>query len=172
MSKRTLRALAGQFTAAAVGVVATAVVLGGGFAFAQTASEAGVGVAEALAGPNTVNSAAVINGTLGRADVKVGTIPLWARVRADGTIIASKGVTGAALVEPGGYAVDFSRSITACAWVVTATDNDSGVAAAGFVTAERQFESDPDSLLVRTFNPGGSQVTRAVSDGFTVLVTC
>ena len=172
MPKSSVRTIGSQLATAVVGAVVAIALTGGGFAFAQEAPESGSGVAEALAGPNTVNSAAVINGSLGRADMKVGTIPLWARVRSDGTLIAGKGVTGASALGSGAYQVDFARDITGCVWIATATDNDASSAAAGYATAERRISSDFDSLEVRTFNSAGSQAIRGADDGFSVLVSC
>lgn len=184
MPKTSLRHLGSQLTTAVLGALVAIALTGGGFAFAQEAPESGVGVAEALAGPNTVNSAAIVNGavtgqdiaptTIGRGDLKVGLAPLWARVRSDGTIIASKGVTGASVISgpPGAYQIDFSRAITGCAWIGTATDNDASGATEGYVTVERRQSNDSDSLEVRTFDNTGSQVARAASDGFTVMVAC
>lgn len=170
MSK--LRSLGTQAATAAVGAIVAIALTGGGFAFAQEAPSTGAGVAETLAGANTVNGAAVINGSLGRADLKVGSIPLWARVRSDGTLISGKGVTGASSLGGGAYQVDFSRNITGCVWIATATDNDASSAAAGYATAERRLSSDVDSLEIRTFNTAGTQAVRAGDDGFAVLVNC
>lgn len=174
MSKSTARTLGGHVTAAVVGVVTTAILMGGGLALAQEAPSAGTGVAETLAAPNTVNGAAVVNGSLGRADLKVGSIPLWARVRSDGTLIAGKGVVGTSAIigNAGAYQIDFSRDITACAWIATATDNDASSAAPGFVTVERRLSNDVDSLEVRTYDVNGSQAAPASGDGFAVLVNC
>lgn len=171
---KTLRTLGSQFAMAAAGALLALGLTGGGLAFAQEAPSAGTGVAETLAGANTVNGAAVINNSLGRADMKVGSIPLWARVRSNGTLINGKGVTGAAGIsgQPGAYQVDFSRDLTGCAWMATPTDNDASSAQPGFVTVERRLSNDLDSLEVRTFDLDGNQALRDSDDGFAVLVTC
>ena len=182
MTSRTARILGGQLTAAVVGVLATALVLGGGLAGAQEAPEAGTGVAEALAGPNTVNSAAIINGSvtgqdvanasLGRADIKGGVAPLFARVSSDGSVLTSKGVTGAQRLIAGAYQIDFNRDIRNCGWFASAANNDAGSAEAGYTTVERRSSGDVDSLEVRTFDASGVIADRASDDGFTVMVVC
>lgn len=169
---KTIRTLGSQLGMAAAGALLALGLTGGGLAFAQDAPTEGTGVAETLAGANTVNGAAVINGSLARADMKVGTIPLWARVRSDGTLIKGKGVTGATSLGGGAYQVDFSRDITGCVWIATATDNDASSASAGYATAERRLSSDIDSLEIRTFNAAGTQAVRPGDDGFAVLVNC
>ena len=171
MSK-TIRTIGSQLGIAAAGALLALGLTGGGLAFAQEAPESGAGVGETLAAQNSVNSAAVINGSLGRADMKVGSIPLWARVRSDGTLIAGKGVTGTSSLGSGAYQVDFSRNITGCVWIATATDNDASSAGAGYATAERRLSSDVDSLEIRTFNAAGTQAARGSDDGFAVLVNC
>lgn len=81
MHKPSARHLGSQLTIAVRAVVAIALT-GGGFAFAQEAPEAGVGVAEALAGPNTVNSAAIVNGSVTGQDIATGTIGVVTSSRA------------------------------------------------------------------------------------------
>ena len=169
---KTIRTLGSQLGMAAAGALLALGLTGGGLAFAQEAPSAGAGVAETLAGANTVNGAAVINNSLGRADLKVGSIPLWARVRSDGTLINGKGVTGASSLGGGAYQVDFARTITGCGWYATATDNDASSAAGGYATAERRISNDVDSLEIRTFNTAGTQAIRGADDGFAVMVTC
>lgn len=172
MPKSSIRSIGSQLATAVVGAVVAIALTGGGFAFAQEAPTTGSGVAETLAGPNTVNGAAVINGSLGRADMKTGALPMWARVRSDGTLITGKGVTGTSALGSGAYQVDFSRNITGCGWYATATDDDASGASAGYVTAERRLSSDVDSLEIRTFNAAGTQAVRPSGDGFAVMVTC
>lgn len=166
------RSIASQLGIGAAGALVALGLTGGGLAFAQQAPESGSGVAEAIAGANTVNSAAIINNSVARTDMRLGTIPLWARIASDGTIIASKGVTGASAGPSSGeYLIDFSRDITACAWLATATDNDSGARPPGYATVERKV-ADVDTLKVRTYDFSGLQTFPFANDGFTILVSC
>ncbi len=84
-------------------------------------------MAGALAGPNTVNSAAIINGavtgadiagsTIGRGDIKVGVVPLWAKIDADETtpvVLAGRGVSSVTKPFAGQFDVSFTRSIESC----------------------------------------------------------
>lgn len=184
MHKPSARHLGSQLTIAVLGAVVAIALTGGGFAFAQEAPEAGVGVAEALAGPNTVNSAAIVNGsvtgqdiatgTIGRGDLKPGSLPSWAKVAGSttGTLLSGRGVAASSHVGTGVYQVDFTRSIVGCGWSATLNDNDAGAATAGLITVERAASDDVDSLFVRTFNTAGSSANTLGSEGFTVIVTC
>ena len=176
MSRTTARTIGGQFTAAVVAVFATALVLGGGFAFAQEAPEAGTGVAEALAGPNTVNSAAIINGTVGRADMKPGALPLWAHVDAGTatvTKLAGKGVPSVTRQNLGVYRVVFSQSVLNCGIVATRSDNDDGISSAGEISVEfENVNTLPNNVWVRTYNSAGVLADTNEDEGFTVTAFC
>ena len=174
MHKTSARQLGSQLTIAVLGAVVAIALTGGGFAFAQEAPEAGVGVAEALAGPNTVNSAAIVNGSVARADLKPGSLPNWAKVSGGtaGTFLAGRGAASSSHIGTGVYQVNFTRSVQGCGWSATLNDNDAGAAATGQITVERANPGDPDSLFVRTFNAAGAAANTSVDDGFTVLVTC
>ena len=174
MHKPSARHLGSQLTVAVLGAVVAIALTGGGFAFAQEAPEAGVGVAEALAGPDTVNSSSIVNGSVARADLKPGSLPNWAKVAGSttGTLLAGRGVASSSHVGTGVYQVDFNRSIVGCGWSATLNDNDAGTATAGLITVERASSGDVDSLFVRTFNTAGSAANTLGSEGFTVMVTC
>ena len=71
---KTIRTLGSQLGMAAAGALLALGLTGGGLAFAQEAPSAGAGVAETLAGANTVNGAAVINNSRARA---WQACPIW-----------------------------------------------------------------------------------------------
>ncbi len=174
MPKSSVRTLASQLSIAIAGAVVAIALTSGGFAFAQDAPAAGAGVAETLAGPNTVNGAAIINGSVGRADIKPGVAPLYARIDADAgsaTLLSGKGVTA---VGGGGgfYTVTFVRSVVGCAWVATLTDNDAGASSAGEISIDRNLPGDAFTLRIKTYNSAGASASPADDDGFTVMVTC
>lgn len=185
MHKSSVRTIGSQFTAAIVGIVATAVVMGGGLAFAQEAPQTGVAVAETLAGPNTVNSAAIINGsvtgqdiataTVGRGGIKPGVAPLYAKVDADAssaTLLSGKGVTGVEFLTAGFYSVTFSRSVVGCGWLATLNDNDAGASSPGEISIDRNTPGDLFTLRIKTYNSAGASAAPAGDDGFTVMITC
>ena len=185
MRKSPIRSIGSQFTAAAVAVIATAVIMGGGLAFAQeTPAAVGAGVAE-VAAANSVDSAAIINGsvtgqdiaasTVGRGDIKPSVLTSWAKVgttTTTATLLNDRGVASAAQVSNGSYRVTFDRPIVGCGWSATLNDNDAGAGFPGEITVERDTAGDPTSLRVRTYNSAGTQGALGSSDGFTVTVDC
>jgi len=174
MKKIHFRTLGSQFTAAVVGVLATALVMGGGLAFAQGAPASGAGVAEAIAAPNTVNSSSIVNGSVARADMKPGSLPSWAKVGGGtaGTLLAGRGVVSSTRISAGVYQVVFNRSIIGCGWTATLNDNDAGGATAGQIAVERASSAITTNLIVRTYNTSGAQTDTGADDGFTVMVVC
>lgn len=183
MSKRTIRSFGTQVASATAGAVIAVVLVGGGFAFAQEAPEAGNGVAEALAGANTVNSAAIINGTVtgtdlanqtvGRNDLKANVVARWAKVNAGiaTELIRGRGVESAFRSQAGVYRVAFTDSIVNCGWTATINDNANGTAAPFQITVEAS-KIAPTDVIVRTFNSAGAAADTAETDGFTITVDC
>jgi hypothetical protein len=184
MNKSSLRTLGSQLGVAVAGGLVAVALTGGGLAFAQDAPESGTGVAEAIAAPNTVNSAAIINGavtsqdiaasTIGRGDVKAGVLALWAKVDADTTptLLGNRGATSVTHITDGAFGVTFNRSIVGCAWIATLNDEAAGSAASGEIAVEQNSSSDPNELRVRTFDSAGVQTDPESDDGFSLLVLC
>lgn len=182
MSK-TLRSVGTQMVSAAAGAVLAVVLVSGGFAFAQGAPEAGVGVAEALAPANTVNSASIINGTvtgtdiangtIGRRDFKANVIARWAKVNAGiaTQLLRGRGVETAFRSSAGVYRVSFSASVANCGWTATLNDNGAGTSGPGQISVESLTQA-PTDLIVRTYNAAGQPADTAETDGFTVTVDC
>ncbi len=180
-----IRCLGVQAASAAAGAVIAVALLGGGLASAQEAPESGTGVAEALAGANTVNSAAIINGavtgtdianaSVGRNDLKANVVARWAKVNAGGAndteLMRGRGVLSAFRGGLGVYRVVFAAPVTACGWTATRNDNSNGVAGPGEITVESS-KSTPTDLIVRTFNSAGAPADTDPTDGFTVTVDC
>lgn len=186
MSKRTIRSIGTQVASATAGAVIAVVLVGSGFAVAQEAPEAGTGVAEALAGANTVNSAAIINstitgsdvanGTLGRNELKPNVVARWAKVNGGGAgdteLMRGRGVESAFRGATAGvYRVAFTESVANCGWTATINDNSNGTAAPLEITVETS-KASPTDLVVRTFNSAGTPADTAPTDGFTVNVDC
>ena len=180
-----LRSLGVQAASAAAGAVIAVALLGGGLASAQQAPESGTGVAEALAGANTVNSAAIINGavtgtdiangTIGRNDLKANVVARWANVNAGGAadtaLMRGRGVETAFRAGVGVYRVSFTDSVANCGWTATRNDNSNGTSKAGEISVETSAEA-PTDLIVRTYNSAGTAADTEASDGFTVTIDC
>ena len=182
MSKSPLRSLATQVASATAGAVIAVVLVGGGFAFAQEAPEVGVGVAE-VAAANSVNSAAIINGsvtgtdiangTVGRNDLKSTVVARWAKVNAGiaTELLRGRGVESAFRAQAGVYRVAFTDSVANCGWTATINDNSNGIAAPIQITVESSTLA-PTDLIVRTFNSAGTPTDTGETDGFTITVDC
>ncbi|MBL8775635.1 MAG: hypothetical protein JNK12_06885 [Acidimicrobiales bacterium] len=186
MNTSTSRRFGVPFAAAVLGVLSGALLFGSGLALAQEAPESGVGVAEALAGPNTVNSAAIVNGsvtgtdiangTIGRGDIKPTVTPMWAHVDAGPTTVAvvdGKGVTTVNRQGTGIYRVIFSRSVLDCALVATRSDNDDGISSAGQISVELEnVNTLPNNAWVRTFAANGGPADTEEDEGFSIVAFC
>lgn len=183
MSSSPLRTVAKQCAVIAASVVATATILGSGLASAQEAPEVGTAIAE-VAPANSVNSAAIINGSvtgadiadgsISRADLKPAVAPRWAKVDAGPTttLIRGRGASTAFRVSPGVYRVTFASNIRTCGWSATVNDNDAGTAGPALISAERSSNASDTEIIVRTFNTAGALADLAENDGFTLLLNC
>jgi hypothetical protein len=94
----------------------------------------------------------------------------WAAVNADGTVVASSGLssTANARQSTGLYLLDFNRNIRGvCAPVASIGTNDATVASSGEIATN--FVASPESTLrVRTFNDAGTLTDMP----FHVVVLC
>lgn len=183
MSSSPFRTLARQCAVIATSVVATATVLGTGLTSAQEAPEVGTAIAE-LAPANSVNSAAIINGsvtgadiadgTITRADLKPAVAPRWAKVNAglNTSLTRGRGATNAVRVNAGIYRVTFASNIRSCGWTVSVNDSDAGTAGPALIAAERASINSDTEIIVRTFNTSGAAADLDDSDGFTLLLNC
>jgi hypothetical protein len=182
MSKSTLRSIGTQLASATAGAVAAVALMGGGFAFAQEAPETGAAVAE-VAAANSVDSAAIINGsvtgsdiantTIGRQDLKANVVARWAKVNAGVGVklLRGRGVESAFRGGVGVYRVVFTDPVDLCGWTVARNDNSTGTALPGHITVESAVGT-PTDLIVRTFSPTGVAQDTQETDGFTVTVDC
>ncbi len=190
MPKSPLRSIGSQVVSAAVGAAVAVVLVGGGFAFAQEAPATGEAVAE-VAAANSVDSAAIINGTvtgtdiangtIGRNDLKPRVAARWAQINGGGVndtvLVRGRGVESAFHGDsPGQYRVVFSDQITNCGW--TAALNDvpippalGGNSSPGQISVQGSSQANTD-LIVRTYNTAGTPADTAPNDGFTVTVDC
>ncbi len=185
MGQRFRPMLATQAIAIALAAVTAYFVAAGGFAAADDTPEVGEATAEVVAA-NSVNSSSVINetlqgidvknGTLGRADMALGVIPLWAKVNPNGStpvLLAGKGIQFVSTTgNPGEYDVRFNRSIVGCGWMATRNNNTSGSVDNGEIGVEQATQGDANSLRIRLFNSAGTQTAPASDDGFTVMALC
>lgn len=179
-----LRSLGAQAASAAAGAVIAVVLVGGGLAFAQEAPESGNGVAEALAGANTVDSAAIINGevtgtdianaTIGRNDLKPNVVARWAKVNAGiaTALLGGRGVESAFRNSAGVYRVRFSEPVGNCGWTATINDNGAGIVNGSREISVEGSAIEPTDLIVRTYNSAGAAADTDETDGFTVTVDC
>ena len=177
-----LRSVGTQLLTAAAGGAVAVLLVGGGLASAQEAPEVGSAVAE-LAAANSVNSAAIINGsvtgtdiangTVGRQDLKANVVARWAKVNAGiaTALIRGRGVESAFRASAGVYRVAFTNSVANCGWTATINDNANGTAAPFQITVEASADA-PTDLIVRTFNSAGTPSDTGETDGFTVTVDC
>lgn len=182
MSKSPLRTLGTQVVSAAVGAAVAVTLVGGGFAFAQSAPDTGAAIAE-VAAANSVDSAAIINGsvtgtdiangTVGRNDLKSSVVPRWAKVNAGiaTALLRGRGVESAFRASAGVYRVSFTDSVANCGWTATLNDNSNGTSTPGELSIESS-KSTPTDLIVRTYNSAGAVADTGETDGFTITVDC
>lgn len=176
MIRRSMGVFRSRLAVAIASAVLTAAVFSGGLsAVAQEVAE--------LAAPNSVNSAAIINGsvtgtdiangTIGRQDLKANVVARWAKVNAGiaTALIRGRGVESAFRASAGVYRVSFTDSVANCGWTATINDNANGTATPNEITVETSADA-PTDLIVRTFNSAGSPADTGETDGFTVTVDC
>lgn len=117
--------------------------------------------------PMTVNSTAGKALNLNADKVDGSDAPLWAIVDSNGTLVRSKGATGAHLHTPGllgVYDVDFEKDVSACA--VTATPVDDAI------SSSTSTSGLPNTVIVGTWDQNSAGTLVPSGSKFHVVVNC
>jgi hypothetical protein len=164
--------------------VVTAVLVGGGVAFAvvQTVPNNSVNSAKIIDGSvrsidlhtGSVATEDIRNGTIGTVDLGPGIRPAWAKVNAgpSTSLITGSGVDAVTRESPGVYKVSFDAAITGCGYVATRNAVDAEAATPSFLTVERASGIDAFSVLVKSWSDTGAIADFSEDNGFTVVVYC
>jgi len=124
-------------------------------------------------GDGSLSGADIADGSIGGADIADGSLSnqdvgvLFATVNSDGTLANSSGGVSSSTTGTGGYAVDFGRDVSNCAFDATLANPGTGIPLAGsIVTADRN--GNANAVLVRTYD-----TTPAAADrSFHLIVVC
>lgn len=128
---------------------------------------AGAKGATGATGAAGANGAAGATGSAGAPGAPgAPAVTLWARVKADGTLVSGSGVT-AAEGSGGIYNVTFNRNVTSCG--VSGTLN---LGAAEIIHAVPAGGSTPNTVQVVTLELSGASERKFGPDDFTLFITC
>jgi hypothetical protein len=143
-----------------------------GFSVAQAVVDNVDGTANACY--RTTNGRIRLATTPCRAGREVATtlsrsVPLYARVNANGSIVAHRHVTGVTNTSPGVYIVTFDRNVSSCAYAATAHNSSPGVREMSATSLVGLFgPSAQPQVGVAVADSTGS----LVNDAFSLTVTC
>jgi hypothetical protein len=98
----------------------------------------------------------------------------WAVIKADGTVVRSKGVVAVTPVEhtvlSGKYEVTFTKDVSGCAYEATIGDTDTAVPVQGQISVSGDTDgSQPNDVFVQTFDKTGTTLT---DSAFHLYVSC
>ena len=112
---------------------------------------------------NSIDSGEVVDFTLTNQDVGV----LFAQINADGTVANSSGGVAGTRIGAGTYEVDFGRTISSCAYVVT--QGEAGIGGAGgAITGATDRAGNVEAAFVTTRTDANALADRA----FQLVVVC
>lgn len=100
-------------------------------------------------------------------DVACGKKPLYAVVANDGSFVRGRHTTGSTHLTTGAYEVDFTRDVSACAFVASVAQPSDGIAPQGTATVAGRA-GNVNGVFVQTFNLAGTQA----DSPFHLIVYC